>query len=253
MEFTFGIITYKDADTYIEKIVESIRVQKIPIYEIIIIGETNVIGSDIINIKFDETIKAGWITRKKNIIAKEAKYENIVLLHDYVCFDKDWSKGFLKYGSDFDICVNCIETKDGKRFRDYLIFHQWIPPFRNGHLLPYDFVPSINISKIMYISGTFYVIKKHIALKYPLNEDLLHNMGEDVVLSHMLSNDNIILKCNKYSCVFLLKDKHDSSIELTIDEMNILHNLDDDYLLNIFEKQKYMQKKWLFDEYKVRI
>jgi len=105
----------------------------------------------------------------------------------------------------------------------------------------------------MYISGTFYVIKKHIALKYPLNEDLLHNMGEDVVLSHMLSNDNIILKCNKYSCVFLLKDKHDSSIELTIDEMNILHNLDDDYLLNIFEKQKYMQKKWLFDEYKVRI
>ena len=238
MNFTFGIITAGGADKYIEEIIESIRDQKIPFYEIIIVGETNVNGIDITNIVFNENIKKGWITRKKNMVCQIARYDNIVLMHDYVTLEKGWYNGFLNYSTDFDICINRIETIDGKRFRDFLLFPNGLAPFfQNGALLPYDYNPSKTISKLMYISGAYYVIKKNIALKFPLNEDLLHNMGEDIDLCHRLSDANIIFKCNKYSCVKLLKDKNfvGWEKELSNDDMVLLLELDDDYLIRLFE------------------
>ena len=61
MKFTFGITTNNGVLT--SKIVESIRREKIPEYEIIVIGSTLVTGEDIINISFDENQKFGWNLR----------------------------------------------------------------------------------------------------------------------------------------------------------------------------------------------
>jgi len=66
MEFTFGIITAGDNDHYIQTIIDSIRENHIPIYEIIIVGNTKIQQDGIIRVfEFDETIRAGWITKKK--------------------------------------------------------------------------------------------------------------------------------------------------------------------------------------------
>jgi hypothetical protein len=48
----------------------------------------------------------------------------------------------------------------------------------------------------MYISGAYFIIKKQIALQYPLNEKLVWGQGEDVELSQRLTDNNIVLKCN---------------------------------------------------------
>jgi hypothetical protein len=80
MDFTFGIITDGSNDILLEKLIESIIFQNIKTYEIIIVGNTKLTNSNIIIIPFDESVHSSWITRKKNIIASTAKYENIVLL-----------------------------------------------------------------------------------------------------------------------------------------------------------------------------
>ena len=85
MDFTFGIITN---NANINPIISSIEKLKIPNYEIIIVcNKNNYTEYEHISenvIPFDESIKPNWITRKKNLICQKAKYDNIVLLHDYI-------------------------------------------------------------------------------------------------------------------------------------------------------------------------
>ena len=121
MDFSFGIITDGSNDIFLKNLIDSILIQNIKNYEILIVGNTKLSNSNISVIPFDESVHSAWITRKKNIIANVAKYENIVLMHDYFILDHDWYDGFCKFGNDFDICINKIITKDGNRFRDYTI------------------------------------------------------------------------------------------------------------------------------------
>ena len=94
IQWTFGIITVYEDKQRLQEIIESIRNLNIPEYEILFVGggdSSEIDGEDIRKIYFDESIKERWITKKKNILVKEAKYENIVLMHDYHIFDKDLS------------------------------------------------------------------------------------------------------------------------------------------------------------------
>ena len=75
MDFTFGIITYKDNENLINQIIDSIEFQNIPNYEIIVVGSCNIDRKNLKIIPFDESIKPSWITRKKNIITE--KIENL--------------------------------------------------------------------------------------------------------------------------------------------------------------------------------
>ena len=223
MNFTFGIITKGDNDNYIKEIIKSIEDNNIPQYEIIIVGNSQIANTTVIQvIPFcEETQVRDWITRKKNIIIENAKYENICFLHDYVKFNEGWYKGFIQFGNDFDWCVTKIMDINGNRFRDYTLFphkvdyldiHYSIGEdihfyFAMNTLLPYDFINNIKINKYMYISGTYFIMKKNIAQTYKLNECLGHCMAEDVELSKRLHSNNIIIKCNKYSSVSFLKEK----------------------------------------------
>jgi hypothetical protein len=232
MDFTFGIITNGQSDFNINTIIDSILKNNIPNYEIIIVGNTTIKSSDKITIiYFDENIKNGWITKKKNIIAENAKYENIVLLHDYIKIDDNWYEGFLKFGNDFELCITKIIKNDGSRFRDYTLFPykvdylniNYSPTeidiyFGNNCLLPYDFINNIKTNKYMYISGSYYIIKKYIATQHLLDENLCWGQGEDVELSKRLHINNIIIKCNSLSSVTLLKEKNSVHWEKEISE-----------------------------------
>jgi len=249
MDFTFGIITGGNADNFISKIVVSIEEQEIPNYEIIIVGNTNISGNNISVIKFDENIKRIWITKKKNLICEKAKYENVVLLHDYVCLDKDWYKGFLKFGDNFQYCITKIKTIDGKRFRDFTLFPYGLEPlFQDNCLFPYLYEPSNDIKKLMYISGAYYIIKKNIALTYPLNENLCWGNGEDAEISQRLATNNIHIVCNSYSSTSLLKDKDKChwEIELTDEQLKQLEGFSKNIIDNFFKKQKNHVRNWIY-------
>jgi len=222
MNFTFGIVTSGNADNFISTIIDSIVKNNIPNYEIIIVGNTNIEEtSNIKKIYFDENIRKDWITRKKNIIVNNAKYENIVLLHDYVTFVDGWYNGFLQFGNDFEFCITKIINNDGKRFRDYTLYPNFLDYdnyFKDNCLLPYDFKNNIKTNKYMYISGSYYIIKKHIACKYLLDESLIWGQGEDLEYSERLQSNGVIIKCNHYSEVYLLKQKKSCNWEKEINE-----------------------------------
>lgn len=208
MDFTFGIITDGNYDYLINDIINSIEIEKIPNYEIIIVGNSKVNRVNTIVVPFDEHIKSMWITKKKNIITQKSKYENIVFLHDYIRLCPGWYDGYLKFGNDFKACMNIILNLDDTRYRDWVL---WENPVLNGetivkraeHIIPYYID---NLSRYMYFSGAYWVAKKEIMEKYPLNEELVWNRGEDIEWSkkYRESHDFVM---NTYSSVKLMKKK----------------------------------------------
>jgi hypothetical protein len=235
MEFTFGIITNGTQDIFLQLILNSIYEENIPHYEVIIVGNTTIIPTKYVRIiPFDETVKPMWITRKKNIISLEAKYENIVFLHDYVRLEKGWYAGFLQFGNDFQFCTNKIQNINGDRYNDYTLFLWYMleidTRFQLQCLLPYDFKPTYLSNKLTYIPGYYYIIKKNLALQYPLDERKGHTEGEDIDLSYSLTQNNIMIKCNSYSTVKFLKDKGKLHFmnEITSPLLEKIHTLTED-------------------------
>lgn len=237
MQFTFGIITNNNNQA-VNLIIDSIEKQNMPEYEIIVVGiEINRKNTKCI--AFNENIHPGWITRKKNIITQHATYENIVYMHDYIILEDNWYTGFLNYGNNFDIIVNKIINSDGSRFRDWILNIDFLKgkvlkvvqnaPNRNCHdtwiTCSEDVRRKLNIphtisspifldydndgeerQKYIYISGGFFICKKHVMMDYPLNEILLHCQGEDVEWCQRV-REKYKFKFNKFSSVKLLKYK----------------------------------------------
>jgi len=197
MNITFAITTDYADDGRLDKIVESIRNLHIPYYEILIIGPgRNGRNGDVRCISFDESLKPGWITRKKNILCQQAIYDTIVLMHDYYVFDNEWYNEFLLFGSDWDICSNQQLLITGARhFTDWVVWdHPTIPRYT-----PIDYA-EWSLTKYMYISGGYYLLKKNIALTYPLNESMLWGSAEDIEWSLRVRNKCKIV-CNGHAIV----------------------------------------------------
>lgn len=247
MDFTFGIITNDSSNTI--PIIHSIKKLRIPNYEIIIVGGQPISSENVTHIPFDESIKQAWITKKKNIICNMAKYENIVLLHDYIIFSADWYTGFLAFSSNYDICITKIENHDGSRFRDYTIYPCGAEnPFHSRALIPYNYPASEKLSKIMYISGSYYIIKKHVALQFPLDERLVWADGEDVLLIKHLVKCNKIIKCNPYSTVRFNKQKPAMpwEYELTAQEIQRFEKMTDSDIEKIHKAQLDELNRYVF-------
>jgi hypothetical protein len=197
--WTFGIITvYEDKDRLLE-IVNSIRALGVPEYEIMFVGggdSSGIDGADIVKIDFDESVKPRWITRKKNILVQNAKYENIVLMHDYHIFDPKWYDEFKKFGTAWDICSCPQYLINGAR--NPMDWSLWDKP---GHgrawSLSYD---DWKQTEYMYISGGFFMVKKHVMLEEPLDESRGWNEEEDVEWSMRVRN-KYVMKCNGKSIV----------------------------------------------------
>lgn len=235
ISFTFGIITDGNAKSVKQDIitsVNSIRNLKIPGYEIIIVGNESILRQhadlnkdckDIRVIDFDENQKSKWITRKKNLITQNAKYDNVVYLHDYIIFKDDWYEGWKKFGDNYHACMNKIENLDGTRFRDWVVFPwhlcysgelaksakelwDYSDIHNNESLIPYHVT---ELNKWQYFSGSYWVAKKQIMQEMPLNENLVWDQGEDCDWSMKFSN-KYQFSMNHFSTVKFLKQKQDA-------------------------------------------
>jgi hypothetical protein len=247
MDFTFGIITSKNTCGYLDVIIESIVKQHIDTYEIIIVGDNNLNVNNypnipIVQLPFNEHMKTSWITKKKNILCQHAKYENIVLIHDYIKLETGWYEGFKRYGNNFQFCINPIQRIDGSRYRDYLFFTPIIEHIiGNEAFIPYNVEIPQPLNTLLYISGAYYVIKRDIALKYPLCENLAWGEGEDVVLSKELTCAGINIQCNPYSVAKLLKHKGKIHFENEMSREKCAHllGLDATTVTNYNKTQKF--------------
>ena len=155
----------------------------------------------------------GAISRKKNIAAKSAKYDKLCMMHDYVGIEENWRRGFCDFGEDWEVAMNIILNKDSSRHRDWM---NWDYPLSNSQkitacLLPYD-----KRNKYMYISGTFFCIKKEFFLENLLDESLMWGEAEDVEWSLRIRGKTQF-KMNTLSTVKYLKLKSLSEAPYCID------------------------------------
>lgn len=206
MEFTFGIITNGSAIDYIRQIIQSIYDLNIPKekYEIIIVGGEPIDLENVRVIPFDEQKYKNAICRKKNLIFHEAKFPNISIGHDYVRYNPDWYSGFLKFGTDWDCCMTRILNKDGVRYRDWVTYDMSKPPHR--HTIRYVDYNDLSQVKYQYISGTYYIVKKDFAIRYPLDNRLQWGQAEDILWCRYIRNF-WNYKMNYFSSVQFLKNK----------------------------------------------
>jgi hypothetical protein len=239
VNFTFGIVTggshnhreywdksikkYISDETIIanriNSIIDSIENQNIPNFEIIIVGGKNYYKNrkNVIHINFNELIKPGWLTKKKNIIIENSKYENIVTMHDYIILNEGWYQGFLKFGNDWDVCMNVVNNIEDGRWIDWLDRH----PCGHHVLIPYE-----NTTKSMYVNGAYWVAKRQHMLKYKHNESLLWGQADDIEWSDRWFKKGIYkykmntlssVKCCKegkiYSTPFLYRSQCESAFK----------------------------------------
>jgi len=194
MRFTFGIVT--TGNPRVPTIIKSIN-DNVPNPEIIVVGGEPNGGA--FHIPFDENMRPAWITLKKSIITHAATNENIVYMHDYMVLTEGWYEGFLKFGDDFDVCMNVITNLDGTRYRDWVT---WDLPNVGMRLVDYSYTET----QFMYISGAYWVAKKSFMLANPLDERRSWCQGEDVEWSKRI-RDHWNYVMNPYSEVKMLKYK----------------------------------------------
>lgn len=197
ISWTFAFITvYEDVDR-LQEMIENIRSLNIPEYEILFIGggpnyTPLVYGDpDVRQVWFNEDIKDKWITAKKNLIPYLAKYDNIVIAHDYHLFSDNWYQGFVQFGTDWEICECPQFLITGNR--NPMDWSLWDKP---GHgrawSLPYN---DWSQTQYMYISGGFFIVKRHVLLEEPFDESRGWNEEEDVEWSMRIRN-KYVMKCN---------------------------------------------------------
>jgi hypothetical protein len=233
---TYGICLGVGYDNNIvQKLIDSIEYQdhKDMFYEILIIGDYKndlILTNHSRVIPFDETIRKGWITKKKNILAKEASYHMLCLVHDYYLFADGWTDGLIAYNQhnpDWDVLMNKVYRFEGDRHSDWLVNqkymdqliqqhpetqHQLIsvaPKEENGARwvcgLPYDVQ---DLSHIQYISGGYILVKTDVLRAFPFDESLCWGQGaEDILWSETLIDNNIRFNFNPYNSVSVQKPK----------------------------------------------
>lgn len=182
---TFGIITEGKSDELLRKTIASIQDCHIVDKEIIVVGSSDLDLKDIHHIQFDDNIKKGWITEKKNIIGRFASGDILIFMHDYISLGTGWDQELLKKFAEksWQVGVCKIRNLDGSRYHDWLLwphngaFLDFIIGRNRQCLIPYswDFC-----SDYMYLSGAFFICRKEFFSKNSLDNTLSWGEGEDV-------------------------------------------------------------------------
>lgn len=233
--WSFGLITNGDRDAWVIDFIQSVINQNIPNYEIIICGKVDkLIRNDVFVklltrgimkvIDFNFRSERGWITKKKNLIAENAKYANMAIFHDRYELDKNWYLGMRRYGNNFEI-LSCVNTTiDGERSEDWSRYPEniaaatlskgWVS--RSSKIFPsYPiFMDYRDWDENVFIPGGMILIKKKVWQKNKWDERLYWNEQEDVWLSHMQCYLGLICRFNANSRVIVKSQRGNNKITI---------------------------------------
>jgi hypothetical protein len=193
---SIGIVTNGDNQEKLTRLIESIiELKSTSMLEI----ETVVAGPDdyalpsqiapyvdkYISISEPEQLPA-MITVKKNSIAQQCRFENILLCHDRFVFNDSLTATLIDFGGDFDVCALEASDTNGNRIPSWSSFNN---DWQNGVELEAE-----SFDENVFLQGSLFLVKKSILLRFPLNPLLYWGYGEDVEWSRRLFNHGITPK-----------------------------------------------------------
>lgn len=208
--WTIWIITNWKRNDWIEELITSVKNQNIPEYEIIVCWSYNIKREEnnFKYIPFNKRNNLGWITKKKNLIIQNSKYENICILHDRYIFDKNWFEGMKKWWNNFEhltcnqkfieneiedkiSCISSLEIQNPEVLNfNYLKFNKL---FHTNLLSMKDF------SKNIYIWWGVHIFKKKFSGQIMYNENIFWRECEDVIISLNFNKEWLYSRENHYS------------------------------------------------------
>ncbi|MCR4264144.1 MAG: hypothetical protein NUV98_05515 [Candidatus Roizmanbacteria bacterium] len=204
-KWTFGIVTNGDRNEWVERMIVSIRKQKIPSYEIIICGNYyDRKEKDVVYIPFNERADRGWITRKKNLICEHARFENICVLHDRIVLDSNWLSGMKRYGNTFELlgCVQ-IDAETGVQAGDWITNGGPIETEYSVSRLDYE-----DWDPFVYVSGQLTIIKRYIWKEILWDETRYWNNKEDTDITFRARDAGYVTRFNPHATTTALAWRH---------------------------------------------
>lgn len=182
---SFAIVTDGNSHEHLNNTVKSIIDLELESFEIIIVGPSEFPEPFIKCVAFDDSARAGWITKKKNLAVSHSTGDIVVILHDYMKLNQDWTRSNVKAFSNsvWDVAMCRITNLDGTRFRDWTLWtpnsvgiRWWFNRTLAG-LVPYS---SKSLTRFMYVSGSVMIVRREFMINNPLDENIAWGEGEDV-------------------------------------------------------------------------
>ena len=166
LDISFIIVTNGNRDELLHTVIQGIKSQDIPNYEIIIVGYSKINQANYSNVNYieeRELAEKGLLGAMRTVACERANYDNLVISDDDMIVSSNWYKT-LKQSGDFDILTSQVRNPDGTRFWDHTCFRS--PKY--GHVVlekdEYD-------EKYMYMSGgQSWIMKKYVFEKCKWNE-----------------------------------------------------------------------------------
>lgn len=217
--WTIGIPTNGDKNKSVVKLMKSVisaqnnlikKIGKEIKIEFIIVGNNDPLFDSfnirLLNQKFDQKLPA--IGEKKYLIAKYAKYENILFIHDRYKLNDDFFIGFSQWGYDFDYCT--IKQKDinGKNYDPILKLEN----FDRKNTQMYRLKNKFN-NNFLYINGGLIILKKSVLKFINFNPNLMHHEAEDIDLARRLHANGIVARYNHLSSAKTFIDVLNSNLK----------------------------------------
>lgn len=168
MNISFIIITNGLKPQELDLQIKSIEYQRIPNYEIVLVGKIDPKFKNKNTIKVIQdhfNAERGSLGGMRNKGVENSIYENLVISDDDMLFSKNWYKNLIQ-NKNFDILTTCIKSPDGTRFWDNACY---MSPQR-GHII---LNPDETDDHLYMSGGQSWIIKKEICNKVKWNEELL--------------------------------------------------------------------------------
>ena len=138
------------------------------------------------------------ISRIKNFGVRFAKYDKVVISHDYIYFLPGWKKGYDKFG-DFTVAQNAVLNFDGSRHLDWIVKDF---PGVGQALIPYD----REFTEYQLMGGNYLVVKRDFFIENPMNNNLRWGEAEDYEWAFRVRK-LVKFRCNPESKVQYSKPK----------------------------------------------
>jgi glycosyltransferase involved in cell wall biosynthesis/Flp pilus assembly protein TadD/GT2 family glycosyltransferase len=116
---SFVIITAGQRPELLEVVMQSIRAQGIPNYEILVVG-CHCDAPGLHYIPAEQAARGHRLGEMRNRGMDAARYDTIVLLDDDCLLARDWYTAFLAGPQDFDILTMQVRVPDGTRYWDHV-------------------------------------------------------------------------------------------------------------------------------------
>ena len=197
--FSFGIVSDGRHLERLHDLIATVRrLDAIPggAVEMLVCGPGDVLGAaalgdDVAIVPEDPAFAhLPWITGKKNLLARQARHPNLILVHDRYRFPADFLHRMAEWGGDYSFLTCRALSPDGSRFPDWLALDgpETEIAFPVGLLDYGDYHPGA------YVNGGIMIAKRDTILENPLCELLWWGEAEDVEVSRRLSAGGHLLR-----------------------------------------------------------